>query len=287
MNARTGAAFAVTFALALPAGWWALEAGPPGVPAARPPLSTVEVGKSTVTVAVDRNQVNFGDRVAVKVSARGAAGQQPEVEVSLMERRGSELSRVQTPPRVVSSERVKLSAAPTGGAEHEVGFTLGSVPDDPIAVAGQTRTYMIVVAPAGKARPFGGVPLGAAMATVLALAPRAVAVEVTPPAHLEKGAEVTIPVRIRNLTGKKLSALNVNLWSGCCEITGKSGPDELAPHQELVLAYKARAHQDGPAADYTANVFAGYGGAAAVSVHVDGDGKQAVSDPALLALRGF
>ena len=79
-QARPVIAFVASFALALPAGWRALDADPPGAPASRPPLSSVQVGDVRVELAVERATVAAGEDVAMRLtaySASGGASEQP------------------------------------------------------------------------------------------------------------------------------------------------------------------------------------------------------------------
>lgn len=158
-QARPVVAFVASFALALPAGWRALDADPPGAPASRPPLSSVQVGDVRVELAVERATVAAGEDVAMRLTAYSSkASEQPgasasaEVEISMLERVSRSMGRNPMPALLLGERRrVKLEAS-AKGTTIDVRFKTDR-PTDAIALAGSARTFTILVKPVDPKQP--------------------------------------------------------------------------------------------------------------------------------------
>jgi hypothetical protein len=104
-------AFAVTIAVLVPAGMFALDAGP----AQRAKLfanksRSLDVDDAHIEVALDHNFVNAGGTVHVKLTA----DKPTKVAVVVVGSTGSEATRVENPPRAVAHEVVELTADANG-----------------------------------------------------------------------------------------------------------------------------------------------------------------------------
>ena len=161
-QARPVIAFVASFALALPAGWRALDADPPGAPASRPPLSSVQVGDVRVELAVERATVAAGEDVAMRLTAYSGTGagasEQPgasasaEVEISMLERVSRSMGRNPMPALMLGERRrIKLEAS-AKGTTIDVRFKTDR-PTDAIALAGSARTFTILVKPVDPKQP--------------------------------------------------------------------------------------------------------------------------------------
>ncbi|MCC6993543.1 MAG: hypothetical protein IT370_02825 [Deltaproteobacteria bacterium] len=153
-------AFVASFALALPAGWRALDADPPGAPAARPPLSSVQVGDVRVELAVERATVAAGEDVAMRLTAYSKSGagasEQPgasaEVEISMLERVSRSMGRNPMPALLLGERRRLELKASAKGTTIDVRFKTDR-PTDAIALAGSARTFTILVKPVDPKQP--------------------------------------------------------------------------------------------------------------------------------------
>ncbi|MCW5808633.1 MAG: hypothetical protein KIT31_40155 [Deltaproteobacteria bacterium] len=115
-------AFGITTCVLVPAAVHHLTASPQQVARLTAPgASSLEIDGTKIDVSVDRAIIDAGDKVRVKLRGALPASKVATVEVLVMESRGSDGGRVETPPRTLERASVTL----TGKAgEKEVAFTL-------------------------------------------------------------------------------------------------------------------------------------------------------------------
>jgi hypothetical protein len=293
--------FVSSFALAVAAGWGALDAGPEqeGAPE-KPALRTITVGDARVAIELDRDRVPAGESITVRLaSIEPKPGQKPlDLEVTLLEQSGSPMSRSMPPPMEVSRTKVQLAATTPSVLAFKLDprrtrTSLGVASNDPLQIAGSGTQYTVVVTAPGKKNAEGA----AAYVPLFAYHPEAYQLTIEPPASgsAKAGETLEVRVRVKSLADKKLRNITLGMSSTFATIEASPVVAELAPGAETVVTLTARVNDGGMKA-LGANpamwqVFgwAEYGGTAAAYATVDaGSGKlvarasRAFADPMLL-----
>ena len=117
-------AFGITTAVLVPAALHQLDAGSAQVARlAAPGARSLALGGATIDVAADRAIVDAGGTVSVTLTAREAAAQKVTAAVVVLESRGSDGGRVETPPRPIARELVTFTPG-KAGEQHRLSFTL-------------------------------------------------------------------------------------------------------------------------------------------------------------------
>lgn len=144
------AAFLVTIAIIVPAGWHALGADiQTDGKRLRPLQQSFMVDGTRITLGVDRSVVMTGATVTAKLVAFSDTPKQITVDLTALHSSNYEGSRVEIPWIPIDHETIKLTAAPRGGPPVETAITLGERPDAP----GLTDNFKIYVSAHGKKPP--------------------------------------------------------------------------------------------------------------------------------------
>ena len=113
---RFTAAFIATIAILVPAAWHGTDATiEKDGKHVRPLRHEIKVDGARVTIDVDRNLVNTGDPVVVKLQAFSDTEKQVAVDMTVLQSDDSFGSRVASPPRAIDKEHFTLQAKPAGG----------------------------------------------------------------------------------------------------------------------------------------------------------------------------
>ena len=117
MKHVTLASALATIAIAVPAGWHALDADIQGDgPQMRPKQETLEVDDdTTVALDLDRGVMPAGGKASVTLVATSDRPHKVAVQLSALENMGYGAERVENPPKLVGSRVVTLDALPGGG----------------------------------------------------------------------------------------------------------------------------------------------------------------------------
>ncbi len=150
MRNITLAAFLVTVAIIVPAGWHALDADiQTDGKRLRPLQQSFVVDGTRITLDVDRRIVMTGDTVKATLVAFSETPKQVTVDLRALRSSNYEGARVQMPWTPIDRETLKLTAAPNGGKPVETLIVLGERPDAPALV----DAFQIYVCPHGKKLP--------------------------------------------------------------------------------------------------------------------------------------
>lgn len=274
---RTGAvAFLATLALALPAGWSSLTAGPDNEGAAeRPALATIQVGEAQVTVFSESTTVPVGGTLNLAMIATASSSRDADVKVTLYEQRSEPMSRMGSAPVEIETRTIHLVAAPEGGEPVAVKFKLkGYVrqpTEDPIAVAGQATQYTVIIAPKSSEN-----WEGAGAVTAVAYFPEAYALAIEPLA-VKPGENTEIVVRVKNTSGKQLKGVTLSAAGDHLQMgndTMQHRLETLEPGAEVVVKFKGTyVNPEGATTNVYVYGWAEYGGSSAARVTIEPSGK--------------
>lgn len=208
----TLAAFVLTIAVIVPAGWHALGADiQTDGKRLRPLQQSFVVDGTRITLDVDRHVVMTGDTVRATLVAFSDTAKPIAVDLYALHSSNYEGSRVDMPWIPIDRETLKLAAAPGGGKPVVTAIKLGELPDRPAL----TDSFKIYVTPHGKKppRPEGddavdydtGVSEGyAAAIEVTGWSGDNLKMTVAPEGRPTSDAPFTIAVRVKNTTGQSL-----------------------------------------------------------------------------------
>lgn len=144
------AAFLVTVAIVVPAGWHALGADiQTDGKRLRPLQQSFMVDGARVTLDVDRSVVMTGDTVKATLVAYSDAPKQVTVDLRVLHSSNYEGERVEQPWTPIDRETIKLTAAPKGGKPVDTALKLGELPDAPAL----TDSFKIYVSAHGRKPP--------------------------------------------------------------------------------------------------------------------------------------
>ena len=141
--------FTASFVSVVVAGWNHLDAvAPVDGPADAPARHEVSIDGHAVRIELDHERIPAGQAIHATIAMVDPGPGGMDVKVQLLEQTGSMASRMPSPPREVSSQRVHLGADAT-----TVPITLAGVARgddaDPLDFAGSATQYTLVVTAAG------------------------------------------------------------------------------------------------------------------------------------------
>lgn len=209
----TLAAFLVTVAVIVPAGWHALDADiQTDGKRLRPLQESFVVDGTRVTLDVDRHVVMTGDTVKATLVAFSDTPKQIAVDLIALSSSNYEGSRVETPWIPIDHETIKLTAGPHGGKPVDTAIKLGEMPDRPALV----DEFKIYITPHGKKPPriegddridyVTGVSEGyAAAISISGWSGDNLKLSIEPEGRPTSDAPFTIAVRVKNTTGQPLA----------------------------------------------------------------------------------
>jgi len=249
----TLAAFILTVAVIVPAGWHALGADlQADGKRLRPLQQSFVVDGTRITLDVDRRVVMTGDTVRATLVAFSDTPKQIAVDLIALNSNNYEGSRVETPWIPIDRETLKLTAAPRGGKPVETAIKLGTLPDRPAL----TDSFKIYVTPHGKKPPRyegddrvdydTGVSEGyAAAVEVTGWSGNNLKMSIEAEGRPTSDAPFTIAVRVKNTSGQPLAhAPNISLSTEAV-LEGT----EAANHEDAAVAID-QIETDVPAFDY-------------------------------------
>lgn len=279
--------FAASFVSVVVAGWNHLDASEPeDGPAAAPALREVTIDGHPLRVGVDHARVAAGAVVHATIAMTDAPAAGLDVQVRVLQQTGSAMSRIQSPPREVSSQRVHVGAAATVVPITLAGI-VGAAGADPLATAGAATQYTIVVTSTRANDPGAGAYL-----PVFAYQPEAYRLTIEPPGPGQVGDAVEVAVRVKSLAATPLKDLTIGLGTSFLTVADSPVIAELAPGAETVVRIKATriAPPDGPLF-LQATGWAAYGGSASAWLTLAKDSgavEGGASEPyPLISLGGF
>lgn len=204
------AAFLVTVAVIVPAGWHALDANiETDGKRLRPLQLELMIDGARVTLDVDRSLVMTGDRVTAKLVAFSDTPKQVAVDLTVLQSNNYSGSRVETPSVTIDHEKLVLTAAPGGGAPVATRIKLGTRP----AAAAMTDDFQIIIAPHGvrAQQPGGGTDFDtlveahqAAGVAVRGWSGDSLMIAIEPQGPITMSAPFTVAVRVKNTSGHRL-----------------------------------------------------------------------------------
>jgi hypothetical protein len=209
----TLAAFLVTTAVAIPAGWRVLDADiQTDGKRVRPMQQSFIVDGARVTLDVDRGLAITGESVTAKLVAYSDTPKQVVVDMTVLQSKSTENERVEPPDLPIDHERLTLEAAPEGGKPVLTKIKLGTNPGRPAMV----DNFKIYVGAHGKKLPkseynggvdaTAGIEAGEAAAVAIhSWSGDNLKISMEPEGRLIAGASFNIKVRVKNTSGRKLS----------------------------------------------------------------------------------
>jgi len=208
----TLAAFLVTVAIIVPAGWHALGADiQTDGKRLRPLQQSFMVDGTRITLDVNRSVVMTGDKVTAKLVAYSDTPKSITVDLTALHTSNYEGGRVERPWVPIDHETLKLTAAPNGGKPVETAIKLGTPPDGPALV----DSFKIYVAAHDKKQPkreYGdgpdydvGISEGyAAAVAITGWSGNNLSMSIKAVGRPTRDAPFTIAVRIKNTSGQDL-----------------------------------------------------------------------------------
>jgi hypothetical protein len=238
LRKTTLAAFLVTIAVVVPAGWHALRANiQTDGKRLRPLQRSLMVDGARVTLDVDREVVMTGDTVKATLVAFSDTPKQVTVDLRVLHTSNYEGERVEQPWVPIDRETIKLTAAPRGGKPVQTALKLGELPDRP----NLTDSFKIYVSPHGQKPPkreYGdeldyddGISEGrAAAVAVTGWSGDNLKMSIIPEGRPTADAPFAIAVRVTNTTGQKLLHLpDISLSTeAALQGTDEEGHEEAA-----------------------------------------------------------
>jgi len=209
------AAFLITVAVIVPAGWHALDADiQTDGKRLRPLQESFMVDGTRITLGVDRSVVITGATVKATLVAFSDTPKQITVDLTALHTSNYEGERVSTPWIPIDHETIKLTAAPHGGTPVETAIKLGERPDAP----GLVDNFKIYVSAHGKKPPKREADAGdgadydvaineghAAAVAITGWSGNNLKMSIRAEGRPTNDAPFTIAVRITNTTGHKLA----------------------------------------------------------------------------------
>ena len=224
-NLGFAASFLGTIAILVPAGWHHSDADIQGDgKKVRPMQQSFVVDGVRVTLEVDRNLIETGDKVKAKLVAFSDKPKQVAVDLTVQHTRNYEGERVEPVATTIDIEKLTLDAAPGGGKPVETFLRLGEHVDR----KAMTDTFRIYAAKKG-VRPskdmYEGVgegegedaPHDAAAVTVMGWSGNNLQLSMHAEGKPRAGEPFVVAVRVKNTTHKKVTGLWVNLGT---QVTG-------------------------------------------------------------------
>lgn len=211
----TLAAFLVTVAIIVPAGWHALGADiQTDGKRLRPLQQSFMVDDTRITLDVDRSVVMTGDTVKAKLVAYSDTPKSITVDLTALHSSNYEGGRVEKPWVPIDHETIKLTAAPDGGKPVETAIQLGTPPDGPALI----DSFKIYVSAHGKKPPKReymddpnsrdydvGITEGyAAAIAITGWSGNNLSMSINTEGRPTSDAPFTVAVRIKNTSGQKL-----------------------------------------------------------------------------------
>jgi hypothetical protein len=271
--------FTLSFVSAVAAGWYELDAAQTkDGPDRKPALTRVTLGGKEVAFGIDRGRVPAGEQVHLSLSTTD--GKSGELRVMLQEQTGGMESRVETPPRTISSQIVDVGPTAT-----TIGLDLAGMPKDGdrLLTAGTAQRFTIVVAADGDAEHTAALP-------VFSYQPQAYDLSIDEPS--EDGDALTVTVHVKNLTDKALSGISVGVSTNAFSISEYPVLDTLdAGAEKTVTVHGTRADTpEGQLRLIQVYGNASYGGEAAAWAQLDHDSDAIVakgSEPYNVVASGY
>jgi hypothetical protein len=209
----TLAAFLITVAIVVPAGWHALRADiQTDGKRLRPLQQSVMIDGARVTLDVDRSVVMTGDTVKAKLVAFSDTPKQVTIDLRVLHSSNYEGERVEQPWTPIDRETIKLTATPRGSKPVQTALTLGTLPDRPAL----TDSFKIYVSEHGQRPPKReysdsldydvGVSEGRAAAiSVTGWSGNNLGMSIKPEGRPTADAPFTIAVKLTNTSGQALA----------------------------------------------------------------------------------
>jgi len=249
----TLAAFLVTVAIIVPAGWHALGADiQTDGKRLRPLQQSFMLGDTRITLDVNRSVVMTGDTVKATLRAFSDQPRQVTVDLTALHSSNYEGARVEMPWIPIDHETIKLTAAPKGGPPVATAITLGTPPSAPALV----DSFKIYVSAHGKKPPRRGeyedgldydvgVTDGyAAAVAITGWSGDNLKMAIKPEGRPTGDAPFTVAVRLTNTSGQELRH---RPWVSLTTEAALEGTDE-ANHEDASVALEQI--EDAEAADH-------------------------------------
>ncbi|HET9624192.1 MAG TPA: hypothetical protein VFP84_22620 [Kofleriaceae bacterium] len=210
----TIAAFFLTVAAIVPAGWHALRADlQTDGKRLRPLQKSFTVGDVRVTLDVDRSVAMTGSMVKATLVAYSETARPITVDLTALHTSNYEGERVEKPWVPIDHETIKLGAAPGGGKPVETMIKLGELPSRPAL----TDSFKIYVSAHGKKPPRRegddqvdydvGVTEGYAAATEISgWSGNNLGLAIVPEGAPTSDAPFIVAVHVKNTSGEKLDS---------------------------------------------------------------------------------
>jgi len=219
-NIGLAVGFFGTIAVLVPAGWHATDADiQSDGKRIRPMQQSFVVDGVRVTLDVDRNLIETGDRVKARLVAFSDKPKQVAVDLTVQHASNYEGERSEPVATTIDIEKVVLDAAPGGGKPFETFLRLGEHVDR----KAMTDTFRIFAAKKG-ARPAKQMYDGgdeettdAAAVTVMGWSGNNIELAIHPEGKPRAGEPFVVSVRAKNTLKKKVSGLWINLGT---QVTG-------------------------------------------------------------------
>ncbi|HEX4416686.1 MAG TPA: hypothetical protein VH165_02255 [Kofleriaceae bacterium] len=254
------AAFLVTVAVIVPAGWHALRADIQTDGKRLRPLQQAFVMEdgTRITLDVDRQIVMTGATVKATLVAYNDTPKQVAVDLRALRSTNYEGSRVESPYVPFDRETIKLTASPGGGKPVETAIKLGELPDKPALI----DDFKIFVTEHGKKLPRreeedrvdydSGISEGyAAAIAVTGWSGNNLSMKIDPEDRPTGDAPFTIAVHVKNTSGQRLVSQPYVSLDTEAALEGKEGGDqsdaavEIAPISEDSDTREATAFERG------------------------------------------
>ena len=219
------AAFFATVAVAVPAGWHALDADiQTDGKRVRPLQQSFTVDGAKVTLDVDRGIVMTGGTVTAKLVAYSDTPKQVTVDLTVFQSSNYEGERVEQPQIAIDHEKLVLAAAPGGGKPVATSIVLGKRPDR----LAMNDSFRIYVAPHGKKvptesdteanRPDTRTDVEAGTAAAVSIegwSGDSLGIDIKPEGRVTADEPFVVAVRIKNTSGRRLPhAPSITLGTG-------------------------------------------------------------------------
>lgn len=245
----TLAAFLITVAIVVPAGWHALGADiQTDGKRLRPLQQSFMIDGARVTLDVDRSVVMTGDTVTAKLVAFSDTPKQVTVDLRVLHTSNYEGERVDQPWVPIDRETIKLTAAPKGGKPVQTAITLGELPDRP-ALTDSFKIYVSAHGQKPAKREYQdsldydvGVSDGqAAAVSITGWSGNNLGMSIKAEGRPTTDAPFTIAVRITNTSGGKLAHMP---YVSLSTEAALEGSDEAGHEEASVVLEKIEADEE-------------------------------------------